>query len=96
MIIYFALAMGVVEYASAVELYRQFIYEETCQSAQMMLFTFSQLLGDKDTKRIGGAAAKYGLNPGRKDLKDFGWMIPWATEALDCFYWAMEYSLKAF
>lgn len=94
--IFVSLALGIIEYASAIELYRQFIYEETCQSAQMAMFTMSQLQGSGGSGGVGAAAKSYGIDPGKKDLEEFGWLIPFAVDALRCFYWAMDYSLMVF
>jgi len=91
-----ALALGVMEYASAIELYKQFIYEETCQAAQMAMFTYNQLQSKGRASGIGNAAQKHGVGPGRKDLGEYGWLIPFAVEALQCFYWAMDFTIMIF
>lgn len=91
-----ALLFGVVEYASAIALYRQFIYEETVQMGAMAGYIIYVQMKGGSGLGIGQGMGDHGIGPGRKDLEEWGWLIPWATEALEDFYTAAEYIVAVF
>lgn len=85
------MALGALEWASAVALYRQFIYEETVQMGVMGGFALMNSGLGVNSIGIAKAMDEEGIGPGRADLEEFGYLIPFARTSLEWFYTCAEY-----
>lgn len=85
------MTLGMMEWASAVVLYNQFIYEETCQMGVMAGFALANSGLGVSSFGIAQGISEEAIGPGRRDLIEFGFLIPWAEESLEWFYTCVEY-----
>lgn len=86
------LAFGVIEWASAMEFYIMFLYEETTQTGFMAQFVLGPIQGLGDSASVGKATRDFGIYPGNEELNKHGWLIPWAVDAYSVFFWVAEYT----
>lgn len=86
------LILGVLEWASAIEFYKMFLYEETIQMGTMTQFVFGPMLGTGKASGLGEDINKFGTNPGIDELDKNGFLIPWAIDCYSCFFWTALYT----
>jgi hypothetical protein len=90
-----SLALGVVEFASCMAMYRLFLYEESIQEGNMAMYVFRRQNDGDSVQRVRLATEDHGIKPASQELDQYGWLVPWAVDSFSYFLWAAQMSVAA-